>query len=938
MREIDSFARENLKGEYTKLSEPSKAMIQNVIREGRRNGLSDSDVTMLARVSAHSGIDIVFDKEATRINTSSVSRGLTPSPQGEGNTADYADGFYEASKNRIVINPESKRTAERLLIHELDHAIRKYVDKSGKQATRIYFEAIEGVDQATRDNILKTYKKTAKPGEVAAVVMDETNAYYAEQVLGNKYTLEKLLEAEPTLKDKILSFFKGASTDYADVPKLSAAAKKYYRTYKKLFDEFSARNAENNAIEPFTNKNGSYAIKNGVSDNVRTTDDNNGRDYALSDALTLLGEYDSTRKRHIESSGKDRIVRNYSEIMDFIKKSKENVPFERIHIGVVNDNTANLVKTKTGVDIKGYDFVIPSNSVYHIYDDHGNSNAEALRGQKAVDEKNIENIIETIISPDDVILVSDSTNTALRFEKMIDGQNVAITIVSTKKSTLSLKSAWIINKKSGGRTPSANANAFAGTPKANSRNSTTVIISENDDKVKRIYEKIRSEYPEIERTLTEGQATSLIGRGIEGDDLLNASDLAETILSVGGEITQDASVIVYHGTSKENADKINQTGKMYGKEDGLFFSTRGDGLVLDYGKSVIKAEIPIEKLILDDIFDSEAHLRLPVRQNTFTDIRVIKESSGKQYALDIDLDDGNISGADVMGWLNNKPKSDGKLDLEAMVERGLPYKKGKSDMTVGEIRKVIANTTHEKVYSKADALKAVNKLSGTWGLTVKARDEIADTIWQFLNDAPDIEYRQDMAHDIAEYIVAKVLMDSKTENPDALEAAERLSYMRSGIGKLSFTDEDIAELRHAVDEKGLKRLMGRWGFKGTKKAEETLARELRDVEAERSKLRAEYESDLVYNEKTVEKKLYDKVEEFKYLKKDVKEKLIRDLWLDLNESNGAEWRKTVEIAHTVKIVDEILHNPNNNYDFTNPTDRQWLNTDVGKKQSAKYAN
>ena len=65
-------------------------------------------------------------------------------------------------------------------------------------------------------------------------------------MLGNKYTLEKLLEAEPTLKDKILSFFKGASTDYADVSKLSSAAKKYYRTYKKLFDEFSARNVANN--------------------------------------------------------------------------------------------------------------------------------------------------------------------------------------------------------------------------------------------------------------------------------------------------------------------------------------------------------------------------------------------------------------------------------------------------------------------------------------------------------------------------------------------------------------------------------------------------------------------------------------------------------------------------------------------------------------------
>ena len=127
----------------------------------------------------------------------------------------------------------------------------------------------------------------------------------------------------------------------------------------------------------------------------------------------------------------------------------------------------------------------------------------------------------------------------------------------------------------------------------------------------------------------------------------------------------------------------------------------------------------------------------PTQKSNTSTTKSSKNSSGKQYALDINSDSENISGAEAMGWLNNKPESDGKFDLEATVARGLPYKRGKSDLTVGELRKVIANTTHEKVYSKSDALKAVNKLSGTWGLTVKARDEIADTVWQFLNEAPD---------------------------------------------------------------------------------------------------------------------------------------------------------------------------------------------------------
>lgn len=233
---IETMLRDNVK-EYNTLNAPSQSMIRRLVREGRAKGVSDSDLVMYAKVSAHSGIDIQFDKEANY-------RGVK-----KDGSADYADGFYEAAKNRIVVNPEGKRTAERLLIHELDHAIRKYFDSEGKPATRIYLDAIEGVDQATRDRITEAYKKTAKPGEAAATIMDETNAYYAEQVLGNKYTLEKLIEAEPSLKDKILSFFKGAEADYADVPKLSGAAKKYYRTYKKLFDEFSARNAQSNANE-----------------------------------------------------------------------------------------------------------------------------------------------------------------------------------------------------------------------------------------------------------------------------------------------------------------------------------------------------------------------------------------------------------------------------------------------------------------------------------------------------------------------------------------------------------------------------------------------------------------------------------------------------------------------------------------------------------------
>ena len=218
---------------------------------------------------------------------------------------------------------------------------------------------------------------------------------------------------------------------------------------------------------------------------AKANDGYSKRKYDLQSALDTLGEYDTVRSRHIESSENDKISRNYQEIKEFIKNSTKHNPVKRLHIGRVNDTVAAMVKAKTGKNIKDYDLVIASNFIAHIFDQHGNPKKETPRGQIAVDFQNIENIIETVISPDDVKITKDNNGAeALQFEKDIEGHNIAITITSTKKSTLTLKSAWIINKNSGGRTPSANANTFAGTSKTNGRSSTNNSIHQNAPNVK----------------------------------------------------------------------------------------------------------------------------------------------------------------------------------------------------------------------------------------------------------------------------------------------------------------------------------------------------------------------------------------------------------------------------------------------------------------------
>lgn len=433
--EIDTYARENI-SEYKNLSAAGQAAIRATIRQGRAAGVQEDFVLSCARVSARSGLRVVFSKEASFVAANGT----------------YADGAIDLKNNRIIINPEAKsRSGESILIHELTHAI--YNDTDGSLTVA---EGLEIMTDAEKEKIRKRY---AAVGQGSALqVSDEINAHFAEQTLSNKNILERLVQKKQTLKEKILGFFRKARTDYQSDERLTGAAERLYRQYKKLFDEFSARNQRYLGVE-------------NASEQAEAAAQNQGT-YALQEALQTLGDYDATRRRHIESNENDRVSRNYDEIVDFIKSATKEMPVRRLHIGTISDNTAALVQKKAGVNIKGYDFVLASNFISHIFDSHGRAATEAPRGQTAVNYSNIENILETVIAPDDVSIVSDNTGTALRFEKMLDGRNVAITITSTKKSTLTLKSAWIINQKSGGRTPSASADTLAGTSETNGRSST----------------------------------------------------------------------------------------------------------------------------------------------------------------------------------------------------------------------------------------------------------------------------------------------------------------------------------------------------------------------------------------------------------------------------------------------------------------------------------
>lgn len=411
--EADTYAMENIK-DYARLSAPNRSMIRKVIREARANGISEEDALSYARVSARTGLDITFSKEANAYKATDA----------DGSTViKHADGYLDPARNRIVINPEATRPHGSLLIHELTHAI---YYKDGVLTVAKGIEKMPAdKKQAIKDRYIKAGIKDSM------VLADEINAHYAEETLLSKSILEKLCADKPTLKDRILSFFKGAQKGYSEDAKLTLAAKKLYRQYKKLFDSFAAKGRGSNGVDLMPVRRNAYGDEK----------------YALKDSFERLGKYSDKEISSIESTKIHKVAHSYDDIRAFVDSSLKSNTEQRLFIGKLTQSTVEKIYNATGIDVTNKSIALSSSDMKHIFNGHGNIKSEAMHGQIAITQANIENVIETIIEPDSVERRDIKSTVGILFKKSIDNRITAVTILSEKKKALTLKSAWITKEK-----------------------------------------------------------------------------------------------------------------------------------------------------------------------------------------------------------------------------------------------------------------------------------------------------------------------------------------------------------------------------------------------------------------------------------------------------------------------------------------------------------
>lgn len=497
--EIDSATEKKLnkmiKG-FNTMAYRDRVAVSRMVKSAEANGVNAKTVKKIAiAMTARSGLDIRFTKSISQNGTWTV--------------------FKDGSQRRLILlNPDIQSPLEQTFLHEFLHDMMndKHINmesviqltsdslKDGvfdKYIESMWNEYFDANAKAGREGLILTknedgtvtrsFATKEAENKFNLIMREEAAAHFGADMLYERDYATRLAKYD---QNAFLRTFRAIGRWIKDVRAHDVGTASVMEEYLGHIEDavrFSKDRTERSSLSLFSQ----------TAETKSATEESEMR-YSLPEALSRLGDYDETRIRHIESSNKDRIVRDYAEIKKFIIDSREGKNFERIHIGVVNDSTATMVKESTGIDIKNYDFVLSSNFIDHIYKSHGNESTEMLSGQKAISDANIENIIETVVSPDSVSKVQNATGDALRFEKTLDGRNVAITITSTKKNTLTLKTAWIINKKSGDHTPSASAKALAGTSETNGRISTTDSIHQESENVKgksEIGENTRFELP-----------------------------------------------------------------------------------------------------------------------------------------------------------------------------------------------------------------------------------------------------------------------------------------------------------------------------------------------------------------------------------------------------------------------------------------------------------
>ena len=563
----ESFAEKGRKSEAFKLSKEEKSkfteeemkIVNKAVESGQINNTRKAHdmVSFVAKLSADLKTDFDFTNNTKLAEAGYIVEGKT------------IDGFKQG--NKIAVNLQSKKALNTVVGHEITHVLEGTDLYTALQSTLKEYATSKGVYdsmlETAKENYQNVYTGLTKEEFDAKIEQEVTADLVGDYIFSDIDFVRNLSTKNPNVFQKVFNEIKYM----LKIANAGSDAEKQLLKAKKIFED----------VYRDTKRNTSEEVQYGVSGKKLKVPDGYS---TLSDHAKILDNY-NVPKEFNSAIIKDTDIVSEEEFA----VAREEI-FKKANEKRLNDESLLFDS-----------FVYSSNHVFY-YD---NNSLTGFRVTKIIE-----------IEQDSIARIGDVYNGSQRANSNGFSNTTETTEYSAGNNNRNSPYAQLNGRSNGTIGVSENQS----TERTTSNGEVSGTNLGIDNQIAPINETSQSGVFFDGKTQFSVSETTEPTRNVHGFEIKEKVNVNEDLLEElsihhpSAQVDSDGNVTVYHRTSKESADKIRKSGIMTAQEDALFFSSKPDEYISDYGDTVIKLKIPSTVLEVNDIFDGEVHFDIPLKR------------------------------------------------------------------------------------------------------------------------------------------------------------------------------------------------------------------------------------------------------------------------------------------------------------------------------------
>lgn len=549
---------------------------QGQIKEGGLGTVSDYATQDQRNVAEHIG-----KKTGLKIN-------LVDNLSQENATASYKPGEIT-----ININSEDFNGS---LSHELTHFIKDTAPESYRLYQEIVTEAQMKATGKAWEDLVESYTnryKDAGQDLTRQQVMEEIAADATQKFLNDPDFIDQVVKKDRNLAQKIIDFLSDVIDSIKNLIKTGStrAAAKNLEQDVQMYED--ARYAWLLGLEQ-----GSKDYKAGKerADNIMQSSKYELNQFGFE-------EYGEKEKGWWKNNDSIIICNTKQDIADFYRDHVHKKPYARLYIGKIGPELAQRIYKDTGVNTENLNVAITS----EFEDSHSNPEKERSRGQTPVTPEILSRLPEIISSYDKVENTTNSKDRkpVLKFEKDINGKNVAVEYVRSKKGMLELHTMYAWENKNS-RSVSTTLTMPEKTDPYRTSETYSVITPATKDNIQPGTEKSKTRFQldDVDDTMSERRIQALQD---QNEALKQANDLLEQQFKL-----TDKDAVRTEDIKKVARNILKEYGSKYSSEilernlSKLYQYIRGAGQV--DGQAITEAATSMGKSILEKSVQKDTEL------------------------------------------------------------------------------------------------------------------------------------------------------------------------------------------------------------------------------------------------------------------------------------------------------------------------------------------